>query len=990
MRRLRVLLVGLLVLAVVCVACVAAVQLGFLAMRGGLLRDRPIVLIHRPLQHQQVLLGEGLIVHATARDSSGVDRMELWVDGEQIVAEEQTDGPASPFVLAATWVPATRGDHTLVVRAVSHWGVAGQSSVAVVTVAAEASAATPPAAAGEGAAGGGTEAAEAGGGGTGAGASVGGGEPPAAQAAAPGSAEGVVEAIDFLQAFPVGEGRGTTIGLRLELLSLHTQADYEGLHCYIGLGGAPPRWYPDQDGDPSTDESFASLGGGDWDVGAQLAGASGLVIPWRNDLTIPIDVACVGLSGGGLEALELGRLALALPPEAWGGAVRRAEASGSEGAFAIEYRITPEGGAPSWDFADLDPTMAFPTNLRLDWQRSLLLWDYQPLEGQEPIDGFRVYLDGMLQWTESAEARQSRLPFEWVFPPCGDQYSFTVDAYRGEDWSWPAGPVRVPEEGPSEDCYRSIVVSFETLAAGELGQDQDHIGWVGPTHGSLYANDQSMTFDGRCGYGSGVCGEVGLEDDTTYDLPDFMSEISRGVTEMHMYLDEGETVRVGFIFRDEDFSDDDLICQGEIDASEAVDRLVEGTIVSDNGACEVTFTARPVFASPVEGIGGAPPRPMLVVEDLTLEEETGELQIHIRNVGAATVAEQDLEVALAWPSGEAIGTYTFPLYLAAGARTILQSPEMAPGPAPALSACVTLDPNNTILEEDEDDPSLRREPFCRPLPDLTISRVNYDSERGSLLITVVNYGEGALGAQTLEMVLAFADGGTPQEAVWPEMSLEPWVETLVEWHGLGGEVRERLIGGYTLTLDPNGRIAEEDVSNNQYTVAIPESGTYRLTWGRVFLPYYYAQHHDENNADMFSAQVQVLERASGRVLVIRDWQTEDTGGCRVRAHDDYIYQGGRQTNCHNEGDSVETGLGPNLAIEFTISGHLAFWTESGGGGLADYSLGEARLVIEPDAWATATSCNLYDHLDFEIRVSPPGELIGPEWYTYVYLCRMPD
>ncbi len=989
MRQSRVILVGALTIAVL---CLVAAALGILGMRRGLLRDRPIVLIHNPLRHQQVFLGEGVMVHATARSSSGVSRMELWVDGEAVAADESADGSDSPAVLVTDWQPATLGDHTLVVRAVSRWGVAGQSTVAVVSVSAGVSGATPPDAAVGIGVGDSGEADQAGGGGAGPGAAAGGEAPPPALPSAPGSAQGAVESVDFLRAYRVGEAAGQEITLRMELLSLQSGAAYEGLHCYIGMGGEPPRWLPDQDDDPSTDESFAPLGGQMWDVGAHLAGPEAVLVPWPGDETLPIDINCVGLGNGGLEAYDLGSLALILRPETWDGAIRRDEAAGSEGTFAIEYRITEESGTPHGIPLALDRDMAMPTNLRLDWRSALLLWDFEPLPDQDPIDGFRVLLNGTVQWTEVPEARQSRLPFEWIFPPCGTQYSFTVEAYRGEDWSRSPDPVLVPEGGAIEDCTRTIEISFDTLTTHDLGGDEDYHYHVGPVYGMFYVENERTDFDGRCGYGSGICGTVGLDWDSTYDLHGFLEGLPPAVSEFRLDVDENERIFAGFSIEDhDDWNPNDHVCDGQAEITPALDRLVEGTIMSGDGRCEVSFTARPAFASPVGGIGGAPPRPMLVVEDLTLDEETGQLQIHIRNVGSATAAEQILDVALSWPSGEAIGTYSFPVYLAVGGRTILQSPQMMPGPAPALSACVTLDPNNTILEEDEDDASLARAPFCRNLPDLVITGVNYDSERQGLQITVVNYGEGSLEAQGLEMDLAFADGGSSLQIEWPAIGLEPLVATQLEWPGLGG-MRERLLGGYTLTLDPNGRIGEEDPSNNQFTVSIAEPGMYRLTWSNVFLPYYQAQHHmDDNNASGLWATLQTVDRETGRILWIEEWSTGQDEGCWLESDGWSARTGNRALSCH-ESESTERGLGPNMRIEFRVSGSLGFGGGSGGGALAEYDLGEGHLAIEPDAWASAPTCSQTGTfpLSFEVWVTPETRLMGPPWYTVLYVCRLSD
>jgi hypothetical protein len=988
MRKSRYLVLAVLALSAL---CLVMSLLGFLALRAGLRRDRPIVLIHLPRRQQQVALGQGVSVHATARAWSGVSRMELWADGERIAIEAPNDGPASPLVLAAAWEPATLGSHTLIVRAFSRWGVAGQSSVAVAAFAADSEAAAQaPVAGGEGAASG-PQVADEGGGGEGA--APGDGGPPAAHASAPGSTQGLFDVFHFTPFFSVEAEAGRTIGLRLELLSLQTEIAYEGLHCYIGLGGEPPRWFPDQDGDPSTDESFAPLGGGAWDVASHLARPAGPVVPWPGNQTLPIDVACVGLSEGGTEASDLGRLALTLVPEVWDGAIHAAHVSGREGGFSLEYRVTPEGGAPGWAYTDLDFDMTPPTNLRIDDRRHVLRWDYSPQPDEEPIDGFRVYLNGTLQWTEPAEARSTGLPYEWLVPPCDQQYQFYVDAYRGGDWSFPSNILLVPESGPNEDCTRSVIVTFETLTTHDLGGDQDHVDWVGAVYGGFYANDERIGFDGRCGWNE-VCGDIGLRDRREYGLSEFLDEMGSANTQLYVEVAEGEGLVVGFDIDDEDSwpNDDDSVCDASVQVDQALDRVVEGTIESDNGRCDLAFSARPGFGSLVEGLGDSPPRPMLIVEDLTVDQASGQLQIHVRNVGAGTWPEHDLQVTLVWPSGAAIGLYTFPdFFLAPGDRAVLQDPSMAPEPDPALSACVYLDPGNQIPEEEDDAPSLRRGRYCRPLPDLIITRANYDPDGERLELTVQNWGEGSLDELDVDVILRLADGVTTYEATWSDVAIEPDGEVVLQWPGLRGEQRERLLTGYTAIVDPHNRIAEQNDDNNELSVMIPEAVPLQLNWGRVYMPFYQVPGIGGDNVDNFTFRADVVERVTGRVLQSpANWSAGGRESCRVRRGQDYWGPGGRHGDCHAGSDVASFYLTPDTSLAILVVGSMEFYSDLGGGSLTSYDLGSGRLVIEPDAWATVPSCNSYEGGFFEIHVSPPENLIGASWYTSLRLCRLPE
>ena len=137
-----------------------------------------------------------------------------------------------------------------------------------------------------------------------------------------------------------------------------------------------------------------------------------------------------------------------------------------------------------------------------------------------------------------------------------------------------------------------------------------------------------------------------------------------------------------------------------------LDRAREGRIYSERPSghamrCALSFSVMPAFNSVVEGIEGDPPLPMLMVEDLTVDEETGQLAIHIRTTGAGTWPGKDLAADVVWPDGSRIGSFRWPeLVLRPGRRTVLADPDLVPAPHPPLGACVILDPTDRVPEED--------------------------------------------------------------------------------------------------------------------------------------------------------------------------------------------------------------------------------------------------------------------------------------------------
>ncbi len=97
---------------------------------GGLLggAEVPNVVIERPPDNTEVPLGETIPVRATATDSTGVTRAELWVDDILYASEISpvAEGQAS-FTVVLNWRAEVRGSHRLVVKAYNSAGNVGES-----------------------------------------------------------------------------------------------------------------------------------------------------------------------------------------------------------------------------------------------------------------------------------------------------------------------------------------------------------------------------------------------------------------------------------------------------------------------------------------------------------------------------------------------------------------------------------------------------------------------------------------------------------------------------------------------------------------------------------------------------------------------------------------------------------------------------------------------------------------------------------------------
>jgi hypothetical protein len=322
-----------------------------------------------------------------------------------------------------------------------------------------------------------------------------GSEPPTPEGAPPEGFSLLMYAFQFAPGLPLGEAETFDLsseptGLRLEFSSLTTSAAYDQLQCYVGFAGAPPRRYPDQDGDETTDETFvpegeAEGGGVTWRMEG-LAGDSMPVVLWPRNQDLPISVWCVGIAGGGTDAVELGRWDGNIPPMSWTGMLLTGGAE--DGSYHFSFRIRrAEGGGRGFDVF-LDENMAGPSLVWLDDSQSTLNWEYTRPADEEAIDGFRIYLNDTLQWVRGSDVRASRLPYEWFHPLCGTSYTFGVSTYRQ---GLPDGPESYPAEVTLSryDCQRGAV-HFPNLRPSARRRPAEYFDGDGPVYGSVCINER--------------------------------------------------------------------------------------------------------------------------------------------------------------------------------------------------------------------------------------------------------------------------------------------------------------------------------------------------------------------------------------------------------------------------------------------------------------------------------------------------------------------
>ena len=861
------------------VLLLVVVLLGWYRQRQLAFNARPLVLIQAPTNNKIIEVGEMVSVQATAREDQGLQRVELWADGQLVDALDAGETTPGQMTLVSHWTPTSTGPHVLIVRALSSDDIPGQSSIRVLAREGESDTAdTHIIQEGETLA---SIAAEyginpeeleeanpdlgEGGLSPGGGLTIPDGEPASGEEESPGEGgdpphpEGEPPLLELLGYFGVLERFGPDpedIPLQVEITSLRTWNPYQRLHCYLSLAGSLPQWYPDQDGDQATDESFTPLDNGWWEPGPGLVGDGAPLISWPEDQALPVSLSCVGVTAGGTDAVELGSADFSLEPGEWNGVEQVLNIDESGGNLLITFRVSRLESTPRGVPMYLDPEMTAPSNLHLDDRRRELKWEYLPEEDEEPIDGFRVYLNGNLQWVEPADARESGIPYEWFNPPCGSSYNFAVTAFR---IGYPDGPESYPGitilNQPLEDCQREIQITFLTLETFDLGGDgrhEDRHGDIGPVYGSFFANEKQITFDaGR--EGPGLDMPNGLTHHTTYDLAAMSADSSwhfSGMNGTIVEIPPGGSFEFGYQLMDRDTgrcrdADDrgcnDLICEGfsvRIDDNNIgeLDRFHEGTLTSDNERCRVPYRWGPAFGSPVgTGLENDEPLPWLQLTDFNISEMTGEVEITLRNTWTATWPWKDLEIELLTREGDSLGLYTWPEFvLEPGQETTLTHPEMVLD-AP-YDACVLIDPHDAVLEGPERTGAMFHQPICPSLPDLIITDVHYLPELGGhLRATIQNNGRGALENRSVTVMTTRPDGSQlGVEGTFFPVNLEPG-ESLIFDMGNAGLFRENMRGGYQVIVNPAGTFREENYHNNTYQIA--EANRLEVYWLLIDAPY---------------------------------------------------------------------------------------------------------------------------------------------------------
>lgn len=832
--------------------------------------DRPLVLIHAPEKSDYIQAGIDVIVHATARSENGIARIELWVNDALIAAEDTTEEePLSLAVLNSNWLPIAPGPHTVVVRAVSVSGVRGQATLIVPVHEGPAGSSTDE---GDSLAAAGAEAGETDEDSDAAPDS--GGSAPSLGDDPPGSGDDLMDLIRDDSSEPeleTSEEGGEPTGVKVEILALQTEESYEGLHCYVSFGSEDTlaQWYPDTDHDQSTDEDFPSSDGRNWEVEEYLSGGAVPTIMWPEDQALGIYITCVGTAGGGTMAPELGEVNLIRPPETWDGVPRQAPSEGGEGSYTVVYRITREGETPrSLIPIDLDPTMTPPTGLQIveeilsegfadERTEYRLEWDYEPREDEDPIEGFIIYMNDTLQWIERPYNRSTEIPSQWVQPPCGVAYAFKVSALIGD-------PVTGRESPPSNEvtrfsanagepgCEQQYLLTFHTLVTNSLD-----IGSInGDFWGAFYANREFLEFDGRCRGDGIVCGESRLSENWEYDLDRYMSSLAGEPAQFILTQGDESTFTIGYtIFtkyaRFSERKERTAICYkrdtigwGDIlEVGHAIERRL-GSEGPDDNFCQVYYTIEPIYTvgGPAAPSGEAVPLPSLRIAKLYVDEYD-HFVIDLHNVGYADWTAQ-IPMHIVRNSGEMLEPFWVDVEpIAPGATREIYWNGFDPSMLPDI--CVILDPENVVAEQFEGDRPPRS--TCFSYPNLSLNDAAYDTEDFEIEVQVMNE-ESRLDHYDLTVQITLPDGNF-RDTVFTDLRSDEFFE--LEISSIPRDLRELMLDGYTITLDPHDEIHESNEEDNTFT--IEPATRLRLEWVGIETFYYpYSDFSEDPQSQVFT------------------------------------------------------------------------------------------------------------------------------------------
>lgn len=616
----------------------------------------PTVILRAPGYGDEVGANDDVQVQAIAYSSTGVTRVELWVD-DQLRAVETSQLPAgsSPFPFLELWQPGAVGGHALILRAFDGEGRTGQATAFVealdrprtppsdqyevregdtvesvaqdLDVSAEEIAALNPDLSGEPAAG----------------SVITVPTPRAESEASPAESEAPTPTPAPLGDPPVPEGlRGGGLDfipgfvrrwldplpdsgtlIEVEFVDLYVFDDYDGVFCYVSLAepSNPDTERMPEDGYLSFTEGF------NWGIEEEAGGEHRRLVSLPLGQPLEVEIDCYGFrnSEDGGDTFNLGHVLRTYPESDWDGRRLQAQAVGPDGAFRVAFKIWP-AGEHGWTGELPTPVLTMECFQR--WVRFETPWCTMRWTMEGPnflhIDGYLVLMNGSLLFQTEGSTPYPVYLFERgapVLPPCGETWEYQVVAYSGNPLMGPpegllSTPSNIVTVGPATTCPRDRVV---TLALNYLHVCTLHVdcpvcwgicrwGLGVPADESQCGGDVGCDPDYADIYGDEVYGSITANGRSLFSLMGsldsgtiFRLGGSRGRSTTFP-LAESDSLTISMSFYDYDaMSDDDPFCHHQVVISPEDQVAIRdsggsatrtSTFWDDGGTCFLNYTIR--------------------------------------------------------------------------------------------------------------------------------------------------------------------------------------------------------------------------------------------------------------------------------------------------------------------------------------------------------------------------------------------------------------
>ncbi len=513
---------------------------------------------------------------------------------------------------------------------------------------------------------------------------------------------------DFELPFHIGPAYELLVNVEVEAYEFSVSGDFSNVWCYVRVADGEVQRY-----------EFAPEGDRFWDIGAVLGGDHSVHLATVPSEPLPIFVDCGGDtiytytqegddehpgSGGGWGTVyDLGTHSVGHGSMEWDGRELLASGVGPDGqSFQAKYRIC----TPSCNESDFQAPILDPITMGASGDGPFIVrWRWDGTE--EWITGFKLYINGVLVNLIYPHFRA--LNISSYLPMCGEIFEFEMTAFTELD----DAPDRESPRSNTQiwdglTCPRTVMVTFLSLDTSGLGGRQ------GPIFGTFMANDAYLIADYRDRPPS-----FDATDDTkrylapgqVYNIASLFAAIDTearscigsgctynfapSVNSLEVAIGPREALTFGAnIWK---YAGGSSLSSSVFEGSAFIPagNIVPGEyVVYDNGINMTVLID--VLVGPEAG--GPDYLPDLIITDITANETSGQIRIHVFN-NASDLIDQSVTVNLVRMStNEQIDLLTWHnVTIPSGSSQILQSGELILEPYD-LRAIV--DPDNVIEETD--------------------------------------------------------------------------------------------------------------------------------------------------------------------------------------------------------------------------------------------------------------------------------------------------